>query len=84
MNKIELMFPAIFKKDGETYMVTFPDLDGCFSDGENLEEAYLNAREALALYLDDNDNVPAPSNAEDIIYGTDEYLMLVTPNNSIK
>lgn len=77
-----LVFPAIFKKDGETYMVTFPDLDGCFSAGENLAEAYLNARDALALYLHDNDNVPAPSNAEDVIYGADEYLMLVTPDET--
>ena len=81
-----LVFPAIFKKDGETYMVAFPDLAGCFSAGESLAEAYLNARDALALYLHDNDNVPAPSNAEDVIYGADEYLMLVTLDeaNNIK
>ncbi|MBC7427279.1 MAG: type II toxin-antitoxin system HicB family antitoxin [Bacteriovorax sp.] len=44
--------------------VEFPDLDGCFSFGDTLEEALFNAREALDLYLenaiDPKWKVPAP------------------------
>ena len=32
--------------------VWFPDLPGCFSAGDTLDEAMLNAREAVALYAD--------------------------------
>ena len=31
----------------------FPDLPGCFSAGDTVEEAMLNAREAVAFYLED-------------------------------
>lgn len=30
----------------------FPDLPGCFSAGDTVDEALLNAREALSLYAD--------------------------------
>ena len=32
--------------------VWFPDLPGCFSAGDDVEEALLNAEEALALYAE--------------------------------
>lgn len=42
----------------------FPDLPGCFSAGDTLEEAMLNAREALAAYAevlrDGNRQLPSP------------------------
>ncbi|TKT72228.1 HicB family protein [Afipia massiliensis] len=33
--------------------VWFPDLPGCFSAGDNIDEALRNAPEALELYLED-------------------------------
>ena len=33
--------------------VTVPDLPGCFSAGDTLAEALANAREAIALYVED-------------------------------
>ena len=50
MSKIK--YPAVFHKDENSYWVDFPDLNGCVSDGANIEEAYGNAQEALGLYLD--------------------------------
>jgi predicted RNase H-like HicB family nuclease len=44
------VYPAIFHKE-ESYWVEFPDLEGCVSDGETLEEAMENAQEAMGLYL---------------------------------
>lgn len=38
------------QKDGN-FLVVFPDLDGCFTEGENLAEAKANASEALNLWL---------------------------------
>lgn len=44
------------------YGVVVPDLPGCFSAGETLEEAISNAREAILLHLDGllDDKQPAP------------------------
>lgn len=75
-----LVFPAIIKNDGDAFMVSFPDLDGCFTDGETLVDAFLNAREALALYLHDLEDVPATSDIENIKVAEDERVMLVTPD----
>jgi predicted RNase H-like HicB family nuclease len=34
------------------YGVVVPDLPGCFSAGDTLEEAYVNAREAIASHIE--------------------------------
>src|ERR1700683_1797973 len=50
------------------YGVVVPDLPGCFSAGDNLDEALTNAREAILLHLegllDDGLSFPKPSNIE--------------------
>jgi antitoxin HicB len=35
------------KEEGGGYLVEFPDIPGCMSDGETIEEAIANGREAL-------------------------------------
>jgi predicted RNase H-like HicB family nuclease len=49
--------------------VTVPDLPGCFSAGDTLAEALANAREAIALYVEDvlesAEPVPEPSSEVD-------------------
>ncbi|CAM3536882.1 hypothetical protein VA7868_03927 [Vibrio aerogenes CECT 7868] len=50
-----MLYPvAIETGDAEyAYSVVFPDLPGCFSAGDTLEEALANAREAVEFYLED-------------------------------
>lgn len=59
------VYPAIIHKEDMKYWVEFPDLDGCFSDGNSLEEALQNAEEALGLYIaslqEEMSNIPEPS-----------------------
>ncbi len=45
------------------YTVLVPSLPGCISEGETVDEALANIREAIALYVDlvDDDGVFAPS-----------------------
>jgi antitoxin HicB len=35
------------KEEGGGYLVEYPDIPGCMSDGETIEEAIANGREAL-------------------------------------
>lgn len=37
--------------DGGGYLVTFPDLPGCMSDGESIEEAVTNGRDAFSAWM---------------------------------
>ncbi|MDR3324520.1 MAG: type II toxin-antitoxin system HicB family antitoxin [Spirochaetaceae bacterium] len=58
-------YPAhIWKEDDGSFSVEFPDLSGCFSSGETLEEAKRMAREALGGYLESLDSrgltIPEP------------------------
>lgn len=46
------MFAAVFQPDDtQGYTVTFPDLPGCITEGDDFEEAARNAKEALELHL---------------------------------
>ena len=63
-------YPAIIHTDDNGYWVEFPDLEGCFSDGETLADAASNASEALGLFIcslmERNLEVPKPSDARSV------------------
>lgn len=42
----------IEEEEGKAVGVWFPDLPGCFSAGDTLDEAMLNAAEALELWAE--------------------------------
>lgn len=44
-------YPALFHAEDGGYWVEFPDLDGCFSQGDSIAEASANASDALEGYL---------------------------------
>jgi len=49
---MKAVYPAVFTpEDGGEYSVYFPDLNGCFTCGDNLEHALEMAQEALGLWL---------------------------------
>lgn len=72
-----LIYPAIFEKENGGYVVSFPDLVGCITEGDTIEDAYKYAKEVLALHLDGLDNAPAPSNVEDLVVAANQRIMLV-------
>ncbi|VVD93240.1 MULTISPECIES: type II toxin-antitoxin system HicB family antitoxin [Pandoraea] len=46
-------FPiAIHKDEGSTYGVTVPDVPGCFSWGDTIDEAIRNAKEAISGHIE--------------------------------
>jgi predicted RNase H-like HicB family nuclease len=52
--------------------VWFPDLPGCFSAGDSVEEAMLNAPVAVAAYAealaDDGRPMPSPRRLDDLLH----------------
>lgn len=44
-------FLALFTKTSNGYIVEFPDLEGCFTQGKTLEEAKKMAEEVLEEFL---------------------------------
>ncbi|WP_243646587.1 type II toxin-antitoxin system HicB family antitoxin [Tepidimonas ignava] len=61
-----MKYPVVLHTDdGVRYGVTVPDLPGCFSAGDTLEQALQNVVEAIELHLEglteDGGEVPQPS-----------------------
>ncbi|RIV20246.1 type II toxin-antitoxin system HicB family antitoxin [Alicyclobacillaceae bacterium I2511] len=82
MNKY--VFPAVFdpaEKGESGYTVTFPDLPGCITEGDTIEEALANAREAMELWLWDTEQhgelIPVPSDPKNIQLKKGKFVMLV-------
>jgi predicted RNase H-like HicB family nuclease len=51
----------VHKDEGSAWGLTFPDLPGCFSAADEEDGIMPNAMEALELYAEDLDAMPAPS-----------------------
>ena len=66
------VFPFIVKPlskdDGGGYLIEYPDLPGCISDGNSIEEAIKNGQDAISCWLEDakanNEPIPVPGNFE--------------------
>jgi predicted RNase H-like HicB family nuclease len=64
-----MRYPVVIHKDPDSdYGVTVPDLPGCFSAGATMDEALVNAVEAIECHIEgmmlDAEPVPAPETVE--------------------
>lgn len=64
-------FAALLPEENGAYSVLFPDLPGCQTCGDTLEEAFAMALDALAVHLqamlEDDENIPSPSGLEEAL-----------------
>ena len=78
---MKYVYPAIFTKENSQYSVEFPDLPGCITCGDSLEEAIEMAEDALALVLfthEKNDSaIPEPSEIGWLNPGENEFASYV-------
>ena len=49
---LTIYFPAVFHPEAAGYSVSVPDLEGCFTQGDTLDEAVEMTREAIGLMLE--------------------------------
>ena len=80
MNK--LFYPAIFHVAEEGgFWITFPDLPECMTQGDNMQEAYEMAVDALGLALTSRELekqvIPAASELSQIAVNKDEYCVII-------
>ena len=69
MNK--LFYPAVFHKAEEGgFWISFPDFPECLTEGDDMQEAYEMAVEALGLVLtgreEENEEIPKPTEVDQI------------------
>lgn len=73
------VYPAIFTPEEEgKYSVFFPDLEGCYTCGDNLQDAIAMAEDVLAFYLYDEETaqnkIPEASNLSEIEKNDEEFV----------
>lgn len=77
-----LFYPALFHKAEEGgFWISFPDIPECLTEGDNMEEAYNMAVDALGLSLADmeKNNVPfpVPSSVDKITVNNDAFPVVI-------
>jgi predicted RNase H-like HicB family nuclease len=78
-----MRYPIILHTDNHRdFGVTVPDLPGCFSAGDSIEEAIDNAREAILAHTEvmaeDGESIPLPSEIVDMAdFYPDEGMALL-------
>ena len=84
-------YPAVFHiaEDVEGYWVEFPDLPGCFSQGDTLASCMEHSKEALGLFLDTSDDlyertIANPSDIQTIMKQFPNEIVVLVEYDAIK
>ncbi len=76
------VYPAIIHNEDGGFWLEFPDLPGCFTDGDTLENLMDNAEEALGVFLavkmDYREAIPTPSDINKISTGISDIKTYIS------
>jgi len=79
--KNRYIYPAIIQQEDKSYIISFPDLENCFTFGDDLEDALNSAKDVLELYLydmeQDNIHIPEASEIKNIKLSKNESIALI-------
>lgn len=76
------IYPAIFTPEKEGgFSISFPDIEGCYTCADDLEEGLKMADDALSLMLvsmeDDGEDIPLPTAINELKLNKDEFSTLI-------
>ena len=76
------IFPAVFSQETDgIFSVSFPDIENCYTQGDDLQDAYEMAEDVLCLILykmeENNENIPTPSNPKDIQVNDTSFMAII-------
>lgn len=78
----KLFYPAIFHKADEGgFWITFPDIPECMSQGDNMQQAYEMAVDALGLAITaretERQELPSPSEPHEIHLDENSFCVVI-------
>ena len=84
-----IRYPAVFHKEEGGYWAEFPDLPGCYTQGDTIESTYQSATEALGLYLDKEGEsgdrrISKPSRIDYILQNNKNNLVMLLTFDSLE
>ncbi len=81
---MRLIYPALFHNEDGAYWVEFPDLIGCQSFGDTVEETIIYAKEALRIHcitlLEHKESLNSPSDFTSIKTDENSFVLLIDIN----
>ncbi|MCR5417795.1 MAG: type II toxin-antitoxin system HicB family antitoxin [Lachnospiraceae bacterium] len=84
---MKYVYPAVFTQEESGYSVRFPDIDGCFTCGDDLNDSLSMANDALSLMLvhfeDEKREIPEPTPIKKIKTQKDEFTTLISSDTTI-
>ena len=78
----KLFYPAIFHKAEEGgFWITFPDIPECMTQGDDMQQAYEMAVDALGLAItsreEEKEEIPTPSEPYQITLSEDAFCVVI-------
>lgn len=73
----KIFYPAVFHPEEVGYSVSVPDLDGCFTQGDDMNEAVAMAQEAMGLMLEDYKVYPKPSSPKNVQTEPGDFVVMI-------
>ena len=82
------IYPAIFTpEENGRFSIHFPDIDGCYTCGDDLADGLEMAEDALALMLthleDEKRQIPTPSAINNLIVENDAFVTYISCDTTI-
>ena len=72
------IYPAVFTPEGQGYAINFPDIQGCYTCGDDLQDAIEMAEDVLSFSLysleKNHEMIPAASDPNSIEKEPNEFI----------
>ena len=72
-----VFYPAVFHPEETGYSVTVPDIEGCFTQGDTMDEAVRMAQDAIGLMLEECAVCPTPSVPSSLPVEARDFVVMV-------
>lgn len=75
-----LFYPAVFHKEDDGFWISFPDFPECFTEGDDMQQAYEMAVDALGLAIvnrkEEKKEIPVPTDVSELKI-TDGFVVVL-------
>lgn len=75
-----IYYPVIFHSEETGFSVSVPDIDGCYTQGDTMNEAISMAQDAIGLMLEDAAELPAASDPRGFTLNNGDFVVMVPFN----
>ena len=84
---MKYVYPALFTPEDRGFSVVFPDLEGCYTGGDDLADSLYMAEDVLAFTLFDYEKegrpIPAPSEKADLKLKVGEFINYIACDTTV-